>query len=242
MRRLSLREDHRPNGTEADDPDRDYQILPHGDSSLWCIGMSRDAPACHRVAQRCATMHAALTFMTMQRLCQTTGRCGTSKNARMRSVAAVAAGWRTEGDEDLVSTSRQVSACRHGLDKRCPVVLSVLEGLRASGQGERWLELPLMPFPWKGACSDPEFQKEPWSCVTHMSTMGCRRVGQMLVPVTFVGRSALGAQRGGAGAGRRAHTVCLAYPPGRDLSPAFDRPPRDVVVRRRVGRGAPPLP
>ena len=161
----------------------------------------------------------------MQRLCQTTRRCGTSKNARMRSVAAVAAGWRTEGDEDLVSTSRQLSACRHGLDKRCPVVLSVLEGLRASGQGERWLELPLMPFPWKGACSDPEFQKEPGSCVTHMSTMGGRRVGQMLVPVTFVGRSALGAQRGGAGAGRRAHAVCLAYPPGRELSPAFDRPP-----------------
>src|SRR5262245_53324625 len=52
---------------------------------------------------------------TMQRLCQTTRRCETSKNARMRSVATVAAWWRIEGDEELVSTSRQVSACRHWL-------------------------------------------------------------------------------------------------------------------------------
>jgi hypothetical protein len=68
-------------------------------------------------------MHAALTFMTMQRLCQTTWRCGIAQQARMRSVAAVAVGVWTEGDEDLVSTSRQVSACRHGLDEDVSEVL-----------------------------------------------------------------------------------------------------------------------
>src|SRR5262249_8579478 len=60
-------------------------------------------------------MNAAFTSMIMQRMCQNTRRCRTSQQARIQSVAAVAAwGW-TDGDEDLVSAWRQLSPCRHWL-------------------------------------------------------------------------------------------------------------------------------
>ena len=50
-----------------------------------------------------------------QRMCQNTRRCRTSQQARIQSVAAVAAwGW-TDGDEERVSAWRQLSACRHWL-------------------------------------------------------------------------------------------------------------------------------
>jgi len=77
----------------------------------------------------------ALTSRAMQRLCQTTRRCGIAQQARMRGVTAVAAWVWTDGDEALVSMYRQVSACRLGWP--CPGSLSLACGPRARVREEK---------------------------------------------------------------------------------------------------------
>ena len=64
----------------------------------------------------------------------------TSKNVRNRNLAAVAAWFRTDCDEEHVTIYRQVSECRLSSDERCPNFYPrVVRFIRPVERWESWL-------------------------------------------------------------------------------------------------------
>src|SRR5882724_3678757 len=79
---------------------------------------------------RTGSLHVWNSTKNGSNACARTDQCwGTSKNVRNRGVSDVAAWLRTGGDDDPLTTYRQVSLCRLYLGRVMPSFFSVLEEL-----------------------------------------------------------------------------------------------------------------